>query len=451
MAEHSVDLFVIGGGSGGVRAARVAAGLGASVAIAEDRHWGGTCVNVGCVPKKLFVLASEFGESFADAAGFGWNVGQTGFDWGRLLSNKNKEIERLNGIYAKLLTDAGVTTLNAHARLYDAHTIEVGEDTWRAEHILIATGGEPVVPGIPGHEHIITSDQAFFIGQLPKRVVVVGGGYIAVEFAGIFAGLGVETHLLYRGDLFMRGFDEDLRTRLHDAMQARGVHLHMPCEIEGIDRNDAGVLSCELTHGDALETDLVMYAIGRRPRVQGLGLGSAGVQTDTQGAIEVDERYRTTAEHIYAVGDVTNRVNLTPVALAEGTLVAQQLYGSAPTPVDYEFIPTAVFSQPALATVGYTEAEARAKYADITIYESAFRPMRQTLTERTERAYMKLVVDSATDRVVGVHMLGPEAAEILQGFAVAVRAGATKALFDTTLGIHPSAAEEFVTMRTPRG
>lgn len=449
MTDKKVDFFVIGGGSGGVRAARIAAQLGAKVAIAEDRYWGGTCVNVGCVPKKLFVYASHFRDEFEDAAGYGFGVGGTEFDWHTLLKNKNTEIDRLNGIYAKLLKDNGVETIEGFARLIDGHTVEVGGDTYHAEHILIATGGLPSIPEFPGREHVISSDHAFFLDGLPNKAVVVGGGYIAVEFAGIFHGLGVETTQLYRGELFLRGFDDDLREHLLAQMREDGVDLRMQAEVREITRGEDDQLHVTLKDGSKIATDLVMYATGRHPNTARLGLEAAGVECDAAGAVKVDDHFRTSVASVYAVGDVIDKINLTPVALAQGMQVAQRLFGGDPHPVDYEFVPTAVFSRPNIGTVGYTEAEALERFETVSVYRSSFRPMKHTMTGRNEKSLMKILVDAETDRVIGVHVLGPDAGEIVQGFAVALRAGATKRIFDTTIGIHPTAAEELVTMRTP--
>ena len=450
MSSVSVDLFVIGGGSGGVRAARIASQLGARVALAEARYLGGTCVNVGCVPKKLFVYASHFRDEFADAQGYGWSVPSAEFDWRTLLSNKNAEISRLNGIYQTLLDKAGVTTIDGFARIVDANTVEVGDQVYRAKHILIATGGTPSVPPVRGKEHIITSDEAFFLDSLPERVVVVGGGYIAVEFAGIFHGLGVETTQLYRGSMFLRGFDDDIRTSLAEQMRATGIDLRMESDVASVSRENSDELTVELQDGTKIETDLVMYATGRTPNTDRLGLSNVGVECDGHGAIKVNENFETSVPSIYAIGDVIDKVNLTPVAIAQGMQLAHYLFGGSPRAVEYEFIPTAVFSQPNIGTVGYTEAEATARFEKIRVYISEFTPMKNTLTERKEKTVMKLLVDDQSDRVVGVHMLGPDAGEIVQGFAVALRAGATKEVFDTTIGIHPTAAEELVTMREAR-
>jgi len=448
MSNYEYDLFVIGAGSGGVRAARMSAGFGAKVAIAEDRDLGGTCVNVGCVPKKLFVYASHFAEEFAHARGFGWQVGESQFDWQTLLNNKNVEISRLNGIYGRLLDNAGVTLYDGRAKILDPHSVSVANKTIKAERILVATGGWPSVPDIPGKENIITSNEAFYLDKLPNHVTVVGGGYIAVEFAGIFHGLGVDTTLLYRGPLFLRGFDGEIRKHLAEEMSKKGIKLEFDTNILSIEKND-GKLQAELTTGKTLSTDLVMYATGRHPKTADLGLEEAGVKLDDSAAIVIDNNFQTSVASIYALGDVTNRINLTPVATAEGTALARTLYNDQPSSVDYEDIPTCVFSQPNLGTVGLTEEQAREKYQHVSIYKSTFTPMKLSLTDSNEKTFMKLIVDKTTDKVIGVHMLGPDAGEIIQGIGIAIKAGATKAHFDTTIGIHPTTAEEFVTMREP--
>jgi glutathione reductase (NADPH) len=441
------DLFVIGAGSGGVRAARLSAGFGARVAIAEERYLGGTCVNVGCIPKKLLMYASHFGEEFEDAAGYGWTVGETSFDWNRLLENKNREIARLNGVYERLLRNAGVEIVRGRARLQDAHSIDVGGRTVSAERILIATGGWPVIAEFPGREHVISSNEAFFLDRLPRRVIVVGGGYVAVEFAGIFSGLGAETTLVYRGPLFLRGFDREMREFLAAEMRGKDIELVFNANVSRIDRGAAG-LAVQLDGGPRA-ADLVLYATGRRPNTANLGLEHAGVALNDRGAVIVDDELRTSVPGIYAIGDVTDRINLTPVATAEGTVLARTLFGGKPARVDYENIPTCVFSQPPLGTVGLTEEQAREKHGDIAVYRSTFTPLRHTLTGSGEKTLMKLLVNRADDRVVGVHMVGADAGEIIQGLAIAMKAGATKAQFDATIGIHPTAAEEFVTMREP--
>ena len=448
MNNYNFDLFVLGGGSGGVRAGRMAAGFGARVAVAEERYWGGTCVNVGCIPKKLFAYAAHFAEDFDDAAGFGWTVGDRSFRWQTLITNKNQEIERLNGIYDKLLVNAGATVMRGHAKLLDPHTVAVGQETWSAERILIATGGWPFVPEFPGSEHAISSNEAFFLESLPGRVVIVGGGYIAVEFAGIFNGLGCETVQLYRGPLFLRGFDEDVRSFLAGEMAKKGIDIRCSANVDEIEKTGESY-RVTLNDGTTIDCDRVMYATGRKPVIENIGLEDLGVEIDQRGAIVVDHNYRTNVDSIYAIGDVTDRVNLTPVALAEGMALAWHLYRDEGRPVDYEYIPSAVFSQPNLGCVGYTETEAREKFGDVTIYRSPFTALKHTLSGREEKTLMKLIVENATDRVVGAHMVGPDAGETIQGIAVALKAGATKAIFDRTIGIHPTSAEEWVMMREP--
>lgn len=447
---YDFDLFVIGAGSGGVRAARFAAGYGARVAIAESRYLGGTCVNVGCVPKKLLVYGAHFEEEIRQAKGYGWSCGEPQFDWPTLIENKNREIQRLNGIYRKLLIDSGVTLLEGHARLLGGSRVEVDGRSYSVRHILIATGGWPKLPDIPGIEHAISSNEAFYLEQLPKRVLVVGGGYIAVEFASIFHGLGANTSLLYRGDLFLRGFDESLRMHLRDEMEKKGLDLRFNSDIRRIDKQADGTLKATLADGRVLDTDCVFYATGRRPMLDNLGLENTEVELDERGFIKVDSLYRTADPFILAIGDVIGRVQLTPVALAEGMAVARRLFRPEEyRPLSYELIPTAVFSLPNIGTVGLTEQQAREKHR-VKVFESRFRPMKLSLTDSQERTLMKLVVDADSDRVLGCHMIGPEAGEIIQGLAVAMKAGASKRDFDETLGIHPTAAEEFVTMRTPR-
>ncbi|WP_207883198.1 glutathione-disulfide reductase [Pseudomonas sp. 30_B] len=446
------DLFVIGAGSGGVRAARFAAGFGARVGVAESRYLGGTCVNVGCVPKKLLVYGAHYHEDFEQAAGFGWTAEGAKFDWPTLIANKNREIHRLNGIYRNLLVNSGVTLLEGHAQLRDAHTVEVDGQRFKAKHILIATGGWPQLPDIPGKEHAITSNEAFFLEQLPRRVLVVGGGYISVEFASIFHGLGAQTTLLYRRDLFLRGFDRSVREHLRDELTKKGLNLQFNADIARIDKQADGTLLATLKDGRVLEADCVFYATGRRPMLDNLGLENVSVELDERGFIKVDEAYRTSEPSIHAIGDVIGKVQLTPVALAEGMAVARHLFRPEEyRPVDYKLIPTAVFSLPTIGTVGLTEDEARAAGHKVKLFESRFRPMKLTLTECQERTLMKLIVDADSDKVLGCHMVGPEAGEILQGIAIALKAGATKRIFDETIGIHPTAAEEFVTLRTPVG
>lgn len=448
--SYEFDLFVIGAGSGGVRAARFAAGFGARVAVAESRYLGGTCVNVGCVPKKLLVHGAHYAEDFEQAAGFGWSAGEPTFDWPTLIANKNREIQRLNGIYRNLLVNSGVTLLEGHARLLGSHEVEVNGERHSARHILIATGGWPQVPDIPGKELAITSNEAFFLEQLPRRVLVVGGGYIAVEFASIFHGLGAQTSLLYRKDLFLRGFDGAVRKHLKEELEKKGLDLQFNTDIDRIERQDDGSLLATLKDGRQLATDCVFYATGRRPMLDNLGLENTGVKLNDKGFIEVNDNFETHEPSILALGDVIGRVQLTPVALAEGMAVARRLFRPEEyRELDYDLIPTAVFSLPNIATVGLTEEQARERGHEVKVFESRFRPMKLTLTECQERTLMKLVVDGKTDKVLGCHMIGPEAGEIVQGLAVALKAGATKRVFDETIGIHPTAAEEFVTMRTP--
>ena len=446
MAEYDYDLFVIGAGSGGVRASRFSATNGARVAVAEDQFMGGTCVNVGCIPKKLFVYASHFHEDFADAAAYGWTVKPDSFDWRTLVDNKDKEITRLNGIYRRMLEGAGVTIVDGRATVVDPHTVAVAGKNYTAEHILVAAGSWPNDLRYEGGEHVITSNEAFFLDKLPKKVVIEGGGYIAVEFAGIFNGLGVDTTLSYRGSLIMRGFDEDIRQHLQGEMEKKGIKLKLNASFEKVKKTDAG-LTVYLDDGTTLEADTVMSAIGRRPNVNGLGLEEAGVALKDNGAVIVDDYFQTNVKSIYAIGDIIDRYQLTPVALAEGMAVYKTLFRDEPSAVDYEYIPTAVFSQPPIGTVGLMEDEAREKYGDVSIFKSTFRTLKNTLTGSDEQTFMKMIVDKASDKVVGIHMVGTDAGEMTQGFAVAMKAGATKAVFDSTIGIHPTSAEEFVTMR----
>lgn len=447
---YEFDLFVIGAGSGGVRAARFAAGFGAKVAVAESRYLGGTCVNVGCVPKKLLVYGAHFAEDFEQASGFGWSLGEANFDWATLIANKDREIHRLNGIYRNLLVNSGVTLIEGHAKLTGPNEVEVNGQRHTAKHILIATGGWPQIPEIPGHELAISSNEAFFLKELPKRVLVVGGGYIAVEFAGIFHGLGAQTSLLYRGDMFLRGFDGAVRKHLHEELTKRGMDVQFNADIARIDKQADGSLKATLKDGRELEADCVFYATGRRPMLDNLGLENTGVKLDKRGFVQVDDLYQSTEPSILAIGDVIGRVQLTPVALAEGMAVARRLFKPEQyRPVDYRMIPTAVFSLPNIGTVGLSEEQAIEDGHKVQIFESSFRPMKLTLTECQERTLMKLVVDADTDKVLGCHMVGPEAGEIVQGLAIALKAGATKLHFDETIGVHPTAAEEFVTMRTP--
>ncbi|MEH6442487.1 MAG: glutathione-disulfide reductase [Oceanospirillaceae bacterium] len=448
MAEFEFDLFVIGAGSGGVRAARMAAGKGVRVAITEDLYLGGTCVNVGCVPKKLFVYSSHYSEDFQEAKGFGWNVGESSFDWPTLRDNKTKEIERLNGIYHNMLVNSGCTLLQGRGVMIDEHTVEVAGVRYSAERILVATGGWPFVPEFAGNEHVISSNEVFFLETFPKRAMVVGGGYIAVEFAGIFAGLGAKTDLLYRGDLFLRGFDQEVREFVAQEVAKKHVNLNFNCDIQSIVKQQDGSLLVTTKAGDTIETDCVMYATGRVPKVQNIGLEELGVEQAKNGSIIVNNNFQTSVPSVYALGDVIDRVQLTPVALAEGMALVNHLYNGGSADVDYDLIATAVFCQPNIGTVGLSEEQAREQYQDIEVYVSDFRAMKHTMSGSDERTLMKMIVDKATDKVLGVHMVGPDSGEIIQGIAIALKAGATKAVFDSTIGIHPTAAEEFVTMRT---
>jgi glutathione reductase (NADPH) len=446
-----VDLFVIGAGSGGVRAARIAAGYGAKVMIAEEYRIGGTCVIRGCIPKKLLVYASHFGHDFEDAAGFGWTVPPASFDWATLIANKDKEIARLEGVYRTNLEKAGVEIVATRAVIEDGHTVRlIGPDARvSCGHILIATGGTPFAgPAIPGIEHAISSNEAFHLQALPRAIVIQGGGYIAVEFACIFAGLGSKVTLVYRGENILRGFDDDVRTHVRTAMQARGIEVVLGAVVTAIGRDGSG-FTATLSGGRRIAADRVMFAIGRAPNVAGLGLERAGVATSTRGAIEVDAFSRTSAPDIYAVGDVTDRINLTPVAIREGHAFADTVFGGRPTAVDHHDVPSAVFSDPEVGTVGVTEAAARQTLARVDIYKSTFRPLKATLSGSPVRMLMKLVVDGATERVVGAHIVGEAAGEMIQLLAVAVRMGATKADLDATMALHPTSAEELVTMREP--
>lgn len=443
---YDYDLFTIGGGSGGVRASRMAAQFGAKVALAEERYLGGTCVNVGCIPKKLLVYASEFSDAFADCTEFGWTLGERSFNWQTLIANKDREIARLNGVYEKVLTDNRVRILRAHATIADAHTVVVGSERYTTRYILVATGGWPTTPSIPGGELAITSNEAFFLPQFPSRAIVVGGGYIGVEFAGIFHGLGAKVSVVHRGELFLRGFDDDLRRALAAEMGTREIELRFNRQVARIEKLPRGIRAT-LDDGAALEADLIMFATGRTPTTHNLGLEQAGVKLDYEGAVVVDAYSCSSVANIYAVGDCTDRLQLTPVAIAEGQAVAETLFHGNPKTPDYENVPTAVFSQPPIGTVGLTEAEARERYRAIDVYKSSFRPLKHTLSGRDEHSFMKLVVDRETDRVLGCHMVGTDAGEIIQGLAIALKCRATKAQFDATIGIHPTGAEEFVTMR----
>ena len=450
MNEYEWDLVVVGGGSGGVRAARMAASYGARVAIVEDRYWGGTCVNVGCVPKKLYYYASHFREAFEAAPGFGWELAAPRFEWETLKANRRREISRLNGIYRELLARSGCEVIDGHGRLIDAHTVEVaGQPALHTRHILLATGAWPFVPEFPGREWVVTSNEIFDLPTLPGVLLVVGGGYIAVEFAGIFHGLGVDTHLVYRGDKLLRHFDDSVREVVTEEIAGKGVNLHLNTDIQRIDRTAAGRLQVTFVGGGQLTADVVLCATGRVPNFQNLGLENVDVALNPRGVVSVDGLYATSEPSIFAVGDIIHTHELTPVALAEGMVVARHLFGGGAEPLDYQFVPTAVFSQPSIASVGYTEQQARAKHGAIRIFESRFRDLKNTLGGSRSRTYMKVIVDADSDRVVGMHMVGDEAGEIIQGMAVAMRAGLTKAVLDGTIGIHPTAAEEFVTMRQP--
>ena len=448
--SYDYDLFVIGAGSGGVRASRMAASFGARVAVAEDRYMGGTCVNVGCVPKKLYVYASQFSNAFGDARGFGWTTSAPSFNWPTLRDNKVAEISRLNDVYQNMLGGAGVNIIDGRARFIDAHTVEVNGQSYSAERIILATGTWPFIPNIPGSEHAITSNEIFDLENFPQRLLVVGGGYIAVEFAGVFNGLGAETTQLYRGPLFLRGFDQDIREFAAQEIEKAGVNLRFNSNIAAIEKLADGSLEATLDDGTTIAADAILYATGRNPHLQDLGFENVNIALNDNGTVKVDDHFQTTEPSIYALGDITGGMELTPVALAEGMALAKTLYNDQPTSVDYDTIPTAVFCQPNIGTCGLTEQEGKDKYGEITVYESDFRAMKHTIGGRQERTYMKLVVDTATDKVVGIHMMGDDAGEIVQGMAIAMKAGATKALFDSTIGIHPTAAEEFVTMRTPR-
>ena len=449
MTSYDYDLFTIGAGSGGVRASRMAAQYGAKVAVAEEYRVGGTCVIRGCVPKKLFVYASHFSEEFENAKGFGWTVGESSFDWKTLIANKDREIDRLNGIYIRNLQNSNVEIIQSRAVLKDAHTVHLeseGRDV-TAKTILIATGGWPHLPDdVPGIEHAISSNEAFHLEELPRHVTVVGGGYIAVEFAGIFNGLGVETTLLYRGEQILRGFDDDLRDMLHEEMGKKGIDVRVMSDLARIDPGNSG-FDLTLKNGDHLSTGLVMYATGRRPNVSGLGLENAGVELGWNGHVVVDEFSRSSVDNIYAVGDVTDRAALTPVAIREGAAFAETVFNDNPVSVDHATIATAVFAQPEIGTVGLTEAQAREMCRKLDIYKSTFRPMKHTLSGSDEKMLMKLIVDGESGRVIGCHIMGPDAGEMAQLLGIAVKMGATKADFDATIAVHPTASEELVTMR----
>jgi glutathione reductase (NADPH) len=448
MAQYDYDLFIIGGGSGGTRAGRMASSYGAKVAVAEEYRWGGTCVIRGCIPKKLLVYAAHFRDEMEGAAGFGWTLAGAEFDWPTLIRNKDKEIARLSGIYLDALKKAKAEIIEARATVVDPHTVEVGGKTVTAKYVLVATGGHPDRPNIPGIEHSITSNEAFHLPHLPKRVAVVGGGYIAMEFAGIFHGLGSETHLLYRGGPLLRGFDDDGRAFVTEELKKKGIDVRTKTDVEAIEKS-GGVLRLKLSGGAALEVDCVLYATGRVPNTKGMGLEAAGVTLNHRGAVEVDGHSKSSVDSIYAIGDATDRMNLTPVAIREAMAFTSTVFGGKDWAMDHTNIPHAVFSQPPLATVGMSEREARSDGRALDIYKANFRPLKHTLSGSTERTFMKLVVDRDSQQVLGVHMVGADAPEIIQSLAVAVKMGATKAQFDQTVALHPTAAEEFVTMRTP--
>jgi len=448
MIRYDYDLFVIGAGSGGVRAARIAAGHGARVGICEQSRVGGTCVIRGCIPKKLLVYAAHFARDFEDARAYGWEAGGREFDWPRLIANKDREIDRLNGVYLSLLSNAGVALIEERGVLEDAHTVRLGQKRVTADKVLVAVGGWPWLPDIPGIGHAVTSNEALELQARPDRILIVGGGYIAVEFAGIFHGLGAGTVQMIRAEHLLNGFDDDIRKTLGEQMEADGVEIVRRANPTGIEKTAAGYRVATDT-GRTIEADLVLFATGRHPNTAGLGLEAAGIATDRKGAIPVDADSRSAVANIYAIGDVTDRLALTPVAIREGHAFADTVFGDKPWRADHAHVPTAVFSQPPIGATGLTEARARAQYGEIDIYRSRFRPLKHTLTGRDEVTLMKLVVDAKSDRVLGAHMIGADAPEIAQGLGIAVKMGATKAQFDATVGIHPTAAEEFVTMRSP--
>ncbi len=448
MASEEFDLFVIGAGSGGVRAARMAAQRGARVAVADDAPLGGTCVNLGCIPKKLYSFAAHYAESFEESRGFGWAGSAPVLDWAALKVNRAREISRLNAIYAGLLDGVGVRILRGRARMLGPNEVEVDGARYRARYILVATGGRPVVPDTAGAELAITSNEIFDLAVFPRHLLVVGGGYIACEFASIFRGLGAQVTQLYRGEQVLRGFDDDVRNFLADEMRKKGVDLRTHSGVARIER-DAGRLRATLHDGSSLGADQVLYATGRVPNTAGLGLNDLGVKLAANGAVIVDAHYRSNLTSVHALGDVIDRIHLTPVALAEAMVLVEHLFGDGRRALNYSLIPTAVFTHPSVATVGLSEQAARERFGEVRVFRSEFKALRHTLSGSTERTLMKLVVDAASDRVIGLHMVGADAAETVQGFAVAMKAGATKAQFDATIGIHPTAAEEFVTLREP--
>lgn len=449
MTQYDFDLFVIGGGSGGVRAGRISASHGARVGVAEERYMGGTCVNVGCIPKKLMAYSAGFGHGFDDAAGYGWKCVDNEFVWADLIRNKDAEITRIAGVYRRMMENAGVKVFDARASLVDAHTVALSTgERFTAERILIATGGWPNVPDIPGKELAITSNEVFHLPEMPPRVAIVGGGYIAVEFAGIFEGLGAQVTLIHRGMAILTAFDHDLGVALLHEMHTHGIKVHLHCVIASLDKTETGIqVTCN--DGQVFEVDCVLYATGRVPMTQGIGLEALGVALDKDGAVIVDEEDRTNIPHIYAIGDVTNQLNLTPVATAKGQALAERLYAGGDYHVSLENVPTAIFSSPPIGTVGLSEEQAVERGIVYDVYKQSFRPLKHRLSMRDQQTFMKLIVDRASDKVLGCHVIGDDAAEMMQGFAVALVAGATKTIFDRTIGIHPTSAEEFVTMRTP--
>lgn len=446
MKQFDYDLFVIGAGSGGVRASRMSAAYGAKVGIAENKYLGGTCVNVGCVPKKLLFYASHFREEFENSHGFGWNLASPEFNWQTLINNKDAEIKRLNGIYQKILINAGVEILEGTASIQDEHTVKINNKTITSKYILLATGGWPVIPNIPGKEHILTSNEFFHLKELPEEAIIVGGGYIAVEFAGILKGLGSKVTLIYRGPLFLRGFDKDIRQFLYEEMKKKGINLLFNEEIVSIEKTSEKYI-CKLSLEEKQKADAIIYCTGRKPNTKDLGIENVPVELSENGGIKVDDYFKTSVDSIYAIGDVIDRVKLTPVALAEGMALAKNLFKGEKNIVNYANIPTAVFSQPNIGTVGLTEEEAKDKYSDIAIYLNDTRALKHTLSGSSERTLLKIVVDKKTDKVLGFHMVGMDAGEIMQGLAAALQCGLTKTQLDSTIGIHPTMAEEFVTMR----
>ena len=447
--EYDFDLFVIGAGSGGVRAARISAGFGAKVAICEDQFMGGTCVNVGCVPKKLYVYAAEYSKQVKNAKGFGWSTPPPSFDWNTLRNNKKTEVKRLNGIYESLLQTANVTVINGRGKITGPHTVEVNGKQYLCAKILIAVGGWPFVPNIPGSKYAVTSNEIFDLEKFPQNIVVIGGGYIAVEFAGIFNGLGASVTQLYRGDLFLRGFDEEIRQFAAQEIAKQGVNIRFNTDVAAIQKDATGNLQLTLTNGETINTQAVLFATGRKPNINTLCTPEANLALTTSGHIAVNHQFQTSIPSIYAVGDVIGGMELTPVALEEGMALAKHLFNHQPCELDYNNIATAVFCQPNIGTVGMTEEQARKKYPHLKKFRSEFRALKHTLSGSNERTLMKLLVDGATDKIVGAHMVGADAGEIVQGLAIAIKAGATKKIFDETIGIHPTAAEEFVTMRSP--